>query len=282
MARADYAAARILYEDGDYAGAFTKLQAAYLASKDARLLWNMAACEKELRHYANVISLLERYLAEGKDVIRADEREATGELLLTVQAFVNELELVVEPEGAQLYLDGVEVGRSPLERPLRVDMGKRKLLVQKAGFVPQQADIDLGGGKRMSLRISLKPELHAGTLRIVSEPSAVISVDGHVVATATWAGQLPSGAHSVHVSAPGKRAHETEVVIKDDATSSLHVNLQAEAPQLLAQPEAGAKAWWWVVGGAVVAGAGVGAYLLLRPSDEPRPPELGTWGGFEL
>src|SRR5882724_2041987 len=45
-AKADYDAARILYDDGDFRGAFQKLKSSYEQSKDARLLWNMAACEK--------------------------------------------------------------------------------------------------------------------------------------------------------------------------------------------------------------------------------------------
>jgi hypothetical protein len=283
MARADYAAARILYEDGDYAGAFTKLESAYLASKDPRLLWNMAACEKELRHYSSVLGLLERYLTEGQALISDEEREATDQLVLTVQAFVNELSLVVQPDGVDVRIDGVKVGTTPLLRPLKVDMGKRRVTLEKAGFLPHQAEVDLAGGKSLSLEVTLKPELHEGTLRIVSDPSAVISVDGHVVGTASWVGQLPSGSHSVHVSAVGKQPHKTEVVIKDNDTSSLHVNLLAESSTLLAPPDEGQGAWWWVVGGAVVAGAGVTAFLLLRPNeDEGRLPELGTWGGFEL
>src|SRR6476469_2894036 len=57
-------AARLLYGDGDHAGALVKFQAAFDQSKDPRLLWNMAACEKNLRHYAKVMALVERYVKE--------------------------------------------------------------------------------------------------------------------------------------------------------------------------------------------------------------------------
>jgi hypothetical protein len=281
MARADYAAARILYEDGDYAGAFTKLEAAYLASRDARLLWNMAACEKELRHYASVIALLERYLREGENVVTAEERAATAELLDTVRAFVNELSLTVRPEGARVFIDDVEVATAPIASALRVDMGKHKLRVALSGFVTHEAALDLPGGKAMSLEVELAAERHEGTLRIVSDPSAVISVDGKVVGTASWVGPLGTGSHVVHVTAPGKQPHKTEVVIADDASSSLHVNLLAEPSPLVAASQQ-SSVWWWVIGGVALAGAGVSTYLLLRPGDEPAQPELGTWGGFEL
>jgi len=281
MARADYAAARILYEDGDYAGALTKLQAAYDASKDPRLLWNMAACEKALRHYVSVLTLLERYASEGAQLITDEERQATALLVETVQAFVNQLTLEVQPDGVLVLVDGVRLGTTPLSEPLRLDMGKRQLRLEKSGFLPHEAEVDLAGGKSASLSLTLTPEVHEGALRIVSDPSAVITVDGHVVGTATWSGTLPSGTHSVHVAANGKRPHQTEVVVKDHDTSSLVVNLVAEGPAPLLGRNSN-NTVWWVVGGVALAGAGLGTYLLLRPGDDPRQPDLGSWGGFEL
>jgi hypothetical protein len=281
-ARADYAGARILYEDGDYAGAFTKLEAAYLASKDPRLLWNMAACEKALRHYANVMNLLERYLKEGGALIGEDERRATHELVDTVREFVNELGLDVQPAGVEVYVDGVKAATAPLAGRLRVDMGKRKLRFQKEGFVAQETEMDLAGGKSVDLKIQLQVETHEGTLRIMSDPSAVISVDGHVVGTAQWTGTLSSGPHSVYVSAPGKQPYKTDVVVKDRDATSLHVNLLDEQgpPGLKADSSSGAL--WWIVGGVALAGAGVGGYFLLKPGDGPAQPLEGSLGGFEL
>jgi hypothetical protein len=281
VARADYAAARILYDDGDYAGAYTKLESAYTASKDARLLWNMAACEKAQRHYANVIALLERYLKEGSALIGDEERKATHDLVATVREFVNELRLSVQPDGTDILVDGVKAGSAPLAGSLWVDMGRRQLSFQKPGFVTNEREVDLPGGKQLDLQVSLEPERHEGTLRIVSDPSAVIAVDGHVVGTGTWVGQLPSGSHSVQLSEKGKHSHQTELVIKDNDTSSLQVNLVSEAPGAALRESRG-TALWWVLGGVAVAGASVGAYFLLRPNDQTRQPELGSWGGFEL
>lgn len=281
-ARADYDAARILYDDGDYLGALTKLESAFNASKDPRLLWNMAACEKAQRRYARMMDLLERYLAEGASLIGADERQATRDLVATVQQFVNELRLEIEPEGARVLIDGVQAATAPLAKPLRVDMGKRQLRVEKAGFVPYATELELAGGKSVELKVALAAEVHEGTLRVVADPSAVISVDGHVVGTATWSGTLPSGAHAVHVSATGKQPYHTEVVIKDGDTSALHIALQDEQKNLLLRDRGSSNTLWWVVGGVALAGAGVGTYFLLRPDDEPRRPESGTWGLFDL
>jgi hypothetical protein len=280
MARADYAAARILYEDGDYAGAYTKLEAAYAASKDPRLLWNMAACEKALRHYGSVIDLLERYLNEGKELVGSDDRQATHELVATVREFVNELSLDVSPEGTRVSVDGTLVATAPLTRPLRLDMGKRKLRFEKPGFVAQETEMELSGGKSAELVVALEPELHQGTLRIVTDATAVISVDGHPVGTGMWTGTLPSGTHAVVIDATGKQSHKTDVVIRDRDTSSLHVNLIDEGR---AQPSTSSNdALWWIVGGVALAGAGVGGYFLFRSDDERSQPDGGSLGSVEL
>src|SRR5688572_33443050 len=61
-AKAAYEGGKLLYGDGDFAGARVKFQAAYETAKDPRLLWNVAVCEKGLRHYAKVVELTKKYL----------------------------------------------------------------------------------------------------------------------------------------------------------------------------------------------------------------------------
>jgi len=73
-----------------------------------------------------------------------------------------------------------------------------------------------------------------------------------------------------------------EVLIKDDDESTLHVSLRQEPLHPGLRASDGISPWWWVAGGVLAAGAGVGTYFLLRPGDEPARPELGTWGGFQL
>ncbi len=282
MAKAEYAAARVLYEDGDYQGALVKLESAFKLSGDPRLLWNMAAAEKNLRHYARVMELLDRYLDEGKELVTDEDRASADQLIATVRSFVVDVSLSIEPEGATVLLDGEKLTTAPAADLVRVDMGGHELIVRKPGYVEHREKLDLAGGQRVELKVALEPEVHEGTLRIVTNARAVIRVDGKVVGTGLYSGTLPSGTHTVHISEPGKLAHQTEVVVKDRDTSALHVTLQEEQRPMLVQPEKGSSAWWWVAGGAVLAGASVGAYFILRPASETDSPQTGTWGGFEL
>ncbi len=63
-AKVAYEAGELLFGDGDYAGAEIKFKAAYDTSQDARLLWNMAACEKSQRHYARTEQLVRAFIDE--------------------------------------------------------------------------------------------------------------------------------------------------------------------------------------------------------------------------
>jgi hypothetical protein len=284
MARAEYAAARILYDDGDFQGALTKLKSAHEMSKDPRLLWNMAACEKNLRHYALALGLVERYLSEGGALVSTDDRAAADAFVETIRGFVADLTLEVNEPGAEITIDGQPVGTSPLAGPVKVDMGVHEIRVKKAGFVDFALSQDLPGGRAVGVTATLTVERHEGKLRIVAGPQDAIQVDGKTVGTGLWEGVMPSGTHTVYVSAKGKLSYRTDVVVKDNDVSTVHVNLQSEAKPMVVVQKEGVPAWIWITGGVLAAGAGVGAYFLLRPDDEAeyRAPQQGTWGAIDL
>jgi hypothetical protein len=280
-AQAEYAAARILYDDGDFAGALEKLRSAYDYSKDPRLLWNMAACQKNLRHYAEVVRLVEGYLSQGQGYVsESDRSDATG-LLDTVKSFISRVEVTSNEPGATVFIDDVSKGTTPLTSALPVDMGNHKVRVSKPGFVDFTMSVELPGGSPFSITADLVAERHVGTLRIVAEPEDVLQVDGKAVGTGLWEGAVPSGTHSVFVSGTGKIAHQTEVVVSDNQVSSLHVSLEDRPVRVV--DRSGVPTWVWIAGGVLVAGGGVGAYLLLKPHDAGyQAPNEGNWGAISL
>ena len=276
-AKAEYEAGRLLYSDGDYAGASLKFQRAYEESKDPRLLWNTAAAEKNLRHYARVVELVERYVAEGGSRLKPDDIAEADALLATVRAFISTVTFDVQPEGAAVFVDDVQVGVSPLQKPVLIDMGEHRIRVTKDGFQDFTATQSLQGGAPFSLMVALQPVVHQGRLRIVASPGETISVDGKQVGTGEWEGVVPSGIHSVTVTAAGKRTYQSDVAIQDNQTQSVRVTLESATPPA-AKEDKGSMTWLWIAGGAVLAtGLGVGAYFVFKPEDEePVPGTLGT------
>lgn len=273
-ARGEYEAGKLLYNDGDYAGAALKFLRAYDESKDPRLLWNAAAAEKNLRRYVRVADLVGRYMREAGDRLTADELSEAKVLLDTVRAFISDVTFKIVPDGATIMVDEQPVGVSPLPGPVQIEMGQHKLKVSKPGFQDFSAAQSFTGGAATSVEISLQAVVHEGKLRIIAGPGDVIRVDGKVVGTGEWEGTLPSGAHSVAVSGEGKRPYQSEAVVQDNQGSTLRVALDPES----SGGGGGDLTWLWVAGGAVAAaGLGVGAYFMFKPEDEgPPAPIVGT------
>jgi len=269
-ARAEYAAGKVLYMDGDYAGALVKYQVAYEASKDPRLLFNVAACEKALRHYAKVVKLLEDYKTKAGPMLSADDKKEADELLANLKPLVSPVRVTVSEPDADVYIDDQKIGTSPINESFLVDLGARKLTVRKAGFKDKTETVNASGAGEIAINVQLEKDVHEGLVIVRAGKGDTISIDGKVVGSDRWEGKLPSGGHSVRVTNEGKRAFTSEVLVNDAQTRTLEVTLEAEK-------SGGVPAWVWVTGGVVVAaGAGVGGYFLFKGDTTQAQPVSGT------
>jgi hypothetical protein len=260
--------------DGDAASALVKFQSAYDLSHEPRLLWNLAACHKQLRHYAELERLLKRYLAEGDRVITNEDRAEANALLQTIAPLLADAAIQVNEAGASIYVDGISIGQSPLAEKVRLDLGTRKLRVEKPGFAPYEAAIVVGGGAPLALDIRLKQEDHRGRLRVIADGGAEIRIDGRDKGFGVWAGMLPSGAHHIDVTATGKLPYHSEVVVSDNQTNTLRAALEDRPTK-----EPGSDTTWlWVAGSALLAtGLGVVGYYEFGPNHQTPSSPHGTF-----
>ncbi len=267
-AKAAYDAGRILFADGDFSGALVKFKTAHAIAGDPRLLWNMAACEKNLRHYRRVRDLVEDYLEKGGAaglLVEADRKEAK-ELLATLGGLIGAAQIKVNEPGARVSIDGEAVGTTPLDGEIEVDIGPRTIAVEKAGFRPFRATREVTGGAPLALDVTL--ERRAGRLEVKAEDKAAIAVDDRIVGQGSWSGELPPGRLMLRVTAPGKRPYEVEVSLDDRENRQLQVRLEDEP---------GGRRWLWVLGGAAIVGAAVASYFVFQPRTAPvKEGTLGT------
>jgi hypothetical protein len=268
-AKTHYDIARILYRDGDHAGALSKFRRAYELSHDVRLLWNMAACEKNLRHYVKVLALVEQYVKDGQ--LDAPDLARALTFATAVRSLVGELTLRADEADASISVDDEAVGRTPFTQPILVDMGRRRVRAAKGGFRPFERTIDVEGGSTLDLPLVLEREV--GRLVVRARATDAIRVDDRVVGQGTWSGLLPVGSHAVVVSTPNGNSRRTDVVLVDRESRELTVEIDSGG----AIP----KWLWWVGGGVLVAGAAVGGYFLFRPSGTEAPP-TGTLGAYQV
>jgi tetratricopeptide (TPR) repeat protein len=267
-AKTDYDSGKVLYEDGDYAGALVKFQSAYELSGDARLLWNVAACEKSLRHYAAVLDLLAEYRRLAQ--LTEEERGQVDSLMGTLGPLVSGMTVQGAPAGAEVYVDDRLRGVLPLDKPILLDLGERRVRVQRDGYEAHTETLQVRGANQITVQAALRPLQQAteSTLSVQADADARIFVDERLVGTGTFHGNIEPGLHGIRVEAPGRRTHHSEVTLEPGRERSLDIRLAREAEER----KRGVRPWVWVAGGAVLAsGAAVGGYALFRRDDESTP-----------
>ena len=229
-AKADFEAAKLLAGDGDYASALIKFVSAYEASKDPRLLWNLAFCQKNLRHYAKVLTILRRYLDEGGSSLTASDRTEAQDLIALIEPFTTRVVFQVTPEAATVTVDDELVGTSPLPAPVVLDIGERRIRVAKDGYRSLEKILTVGGTSEVTFKADLEKEVHEGRLLVNSQNNAHVFLDGKEMAIGKLELSVASGGHQLRVVAPGMRPYQTEVVVTDKETRSMNIVLEAVAP----------------------------------------------------
>ena len=264
QAKAEYEAGKILYQDGDHKNSLVKFQHAYELSSDARLQWNIAACEKNLRRYTRVLAALEKYQKEGGALLTEQDKQDATDLTATVRTLVSSLKVTVNEPGAEVFVDDEKIGTTPLPGPVMIDVGSRKIRVSKPGFKEFVKVEAVAGAGDVSITADLAKEIHQGHLVVEAGPKDAIFVDGKAVGIGKWEGVLPSGGHSLRITAPGMIAYQSEVNIQDDKLRRLPITLEE-------QKGGGIPTRWLLIGGGsiVLIGGVVATVILTRPTSDP-------------
>jgi len=158
---------------------------------------------------ASTLKLLGRYdeALETYEELLEDFIDLPASFLGKVNTEVTELRammgtLVVHgdaPSGAALFVDDRLRGRLPLTAPLRLTQGVRTIRVEKEGFDPITATIEVVAGEER--RVELRATTPRGRLIVREKHNwpLYVEVDGKDVGVAPWNGLVDPGAHRVRV-----------------------------------------------------------------------------------
>jgi len=115
---------------------------------------------------------------------------------------VGSFDLVSDPPGASVYLDGKPAGSSPV-RLEKIKAGAHSIRLELSGYDPWSADFNLGVGKTVALveTLQAKPALLA--LKVVPS-GAVVKIDGNPVSI-TNPVTLEHGTHELTIEEPNSK-----------------------------------------------------------------------------
>jgi PEGA domain len=203
-AREQWDAARELHDAGDFKSALVYFNRAFELSNNPRVLYNLGVCWKDMTRYSEAIRAWERQLSFRKKLTKEDVRK-TETAIRALKTFVSTIDIKADEGGARLLIDGIEVGLTPFVEPVTIDVGRRTLRLQKAGFEPVEKSVDVVRGRVASVEFDLQHVNKTGTVSVVVEgpESATVFMDGRELGPAPFNGPLPAGPHTFEARAVG-------------------------------------------------------------------------------
>ncbi len=229
-ARMSWDSARALFGVENWAAAATEYQHAYDLSHNARVLFNVAACEKNQKHYLKALLALKKELSEGGSKLPMSEVNEVRGALSTLEPLISTIAVTSNEDGATLTIDNeAQQGVTPFAQPLPIEVGPHALKLSKPGFADATTNVTVAGGTVAQAKLELQPLERKGHAHIVvNGPShATILVDGKDLGNAPFDGELLAGSHIVQAQADDFVTAREPLVVAYKENVSLVVNLAA-------------------------------------------------------
>jgi hypothetical protein len=97
------------------------------------------------------------FLREAKDEVADEDLQAARQLLLEARSKLAAVRVQVDTVGAEVFVDGETLGRSPLTEPVYLDPGNRRFEARKLGLEPVWKEMDVAAGTAPVVALRLSP-----------------------------------------------------------------------------------------------------------------------------
>jgi hypothetical protein len=261
------------HKDAEYRAALIEFKRAYDLAPNYLVLYNLGQTSRELQDHASALRYFERYLAEGDKEIAAKRRHDVEQWVEELRPKVARVTLGTAPEGAEITVDDVVVGVTPLSEPLVLNAGRRKINATLGGHTVQRF-VDIAGSEEVKVALELTPltapvppEKATPPPRTAPPPALPPRREG--TSALPWVGVAATGALAVGFSVLGVTTLSAQSDFEDElsrrTTSRALDDARSKARTLTLATD--------IVGGAAVLSAAltVVAFAVDRGSDDAAP-----------
>jgi len=145
----------------------------------------------------------------------------------------------VQPDGATVELDGVEVGTTPNVLLDLVDPGTHRIVVRKSGYETYSQKLALGATQEITITVGLQAT--AGILRVATEPAgASIWAEGELLGmTPLEKPDMPIGLHTLRLTAEGQadKFVSVDIVLGEEAEIDHVFTAEGGSLKIIPTPE---------------------------------------------
>lgn len=230
---------KALYTEENYQGAAAEFKASVEAYPTKNGYFNLANCQKALHRYDLALKTLEELKTRFGAELKEDNQllAKIDELERSIRDRSGLLSVTSTPPGAQIFVDGEQVGAAPLPRALILGPGEHIVEAKLDGYVSAEKSVSILSKNESRVAFQLEPE-QARLSVTVSAPGAEIRLDGAPVGRSPLQGALSvaPGQRAVDVSLPGYRPEHRELNLEPGEEILLDVNLVSVAGFVPAEP----------------------------------------------
>lgn len=224
------------FEQGDLAGALAEFERAQALVPNEFVLFNIGLVYAAMNRPVESAAALDRVLREPGKL--SPERLARARTMHDQQAArIAEL-MVTSNVPAQIEIDGVQAGATPLAAPLRVASGAHVLSLLAPGHLPLRRELTIASGARAELTLELTPsEARLAHVAIASPlPGAEVFVDGQRVGRTPLPASIAvaPGRRVIALRRAGYRAQERVLDLDEGAEARLDMDLDIDPTAPLA------------------------------------------------
>jgi hypothetical protein len=155
-ARASFQRGVELFHEGNFEAALAEFRKANETAPSYRILYNIAQTYFETHDYVNALKYYKQYLVDGDADVAAARKAAVEEIIQKLQTRIALVDISVNLDGAQVSVDDVALGTSPLDGPVPLNPGTRRVSATKAGFPAASRSITVAGSDRQSVTLTLR------------------------------------------------------------------------------------------------------------------------------
>ena len=229
-----------LYKEGLLKEALSAFVAADKIVPRASVERNIGQCQRDLKDFAGAYetyaALLEKFGATLKPAESTDVKRAIDELSL----LTGSIEVKISETDASVTVDDKPIGKTPLAKPVRVNIGVHAVAISKTGFEPFSKQVDCRGSDQIVIDVALEKEILTGHVAVTGVGGAtdgvVVEVDGKEVGPLPWEGDLEPGAHQISGRGPKSAAAPVRVEIAKRAKIELALELQDQTGLVSVDP----------------------------------------------
>ncbi|HVU51429.1 MAG TPA: PEGA domain-containing protein, partial [Polyangia bacterium] len=219
-----------LFEKGENAGALAEFKRAYQLIPNPVVVYNMGLVYAAMNRPVDALDALTKFLGD-PGTAGAEQKKHAEEVRAEQEKRIAQL-VVLTDHPATVEVDGVEVGQTPLGRPIRVGSGSHVVAVEAPGFLGSRREVTLAGQITETISMTMQPTDTRMAQLVVSAalPGAEVIVNGKRVGATPLPASVavPPGKTSVELQRAGYRTSAQTIALDEGAHGELSFTLEED------------------------------------------------------